>query len=91
MLTMGNECIMLQDDQLMRHTDTIQIHFNRMQVKMHGQGSLVSDMTVHEDFLFVNFISFVIMWHFCGFILQVITDNKKMILATGKMKNFKNK
>ena len=44
---------------------------------MHGKGSLVSDTTMHEDFLFVNFVSFVVMWRFPGFLLQLNDDGKK--------------
>ena len=87
MLTLGNDCIMLQVDQLMSHNLEFWIHVliwhntntfqQNTKVKMHGKGSLVSDTTMHEDFLYVNFVSFVVMWRFPGFLLQLNDDGKK--------------
>jgi len=62
---------------------------------MHGQGSLVSDMTMHEDFY--SKFCFIYYVAFCGFLLRVNMYDKKYdigkwekqnILKTNKNINF---
>lgn len=42
-----------------------------------GRAVLLSDMTMHEDFVFINICVICYYEVFCGFLLQLNMDDKK--------------